>query len=288
MTIEVATVVLVETPTVYQESRIDHGRRMMAFQRPRVTAAASHPLAMMSVPRPHPMHFEDRFVSVYPVLDYIEQRAVPKAAQSTTITYRPSTRLDDPDPESQFHRIDHGLLFRYNQLVAAPAFLAYTFEVPDLCDNPWLEWVHPAPTPESIMYPFRQIYAASPPNQNLIQMFWSSPNLRIELEIDTVARKPPSDLSAFRQVLTSVAPIAPVVIVRVRATQVGYYLGITRNIGDVFDVDTAHFADSGIDFVHGGEGSQFFGWMVIVSPSTTLVTMAPSPLTAANKPRTVY
>lgn len=277
---EYVQVVLVEAQTVYTENRIDHASRLQQFRRPAVVKPGQPMMALM-VPRPSPTLFEDRFVGIYPVLEAFQLYSVPVTAQNFALTYRVSTRLDDPDPEQQFHRVDHGKLFAFIQGKAAPAFLAYTFEIPDLNDNPWLEWV-PAHPPADL-FPFRQIYTKPPVGQPPTLMSWQSPNWKIEAEADSRgAVNHGAIFYPFRQIPV----VQPTFIIRVMAVQVGFYFS-TRNIGDVFDADIQHFADSAVDYIVGQIGDPFFGWMVIVSPLTPLLANSPTPLNTANKPRTV-
>jgi hypothetical protein len=68
-------------------------------------------------------------------------------------------------------------------------------------------------------------------------------------------------------------------VYRVQAVSVGDYGGITRNIGDVFDIySAADFSDSTVDYLAGGEGSPLYGWMIKVSSTQALVANSPTPL----------
>jgi hypothetical protein len=181
---DITTPVLVAEDTTFARERYDHAARILMLQRPQKHLAASAPIWSLLVPRPSPVLFEDRFVSVYPVLEVFSQKGVPPPAQPFSLTFRPSTRLDEPQQEDQFHRVDQTTLFRFILQKSQPInFLGFTFEIPDLCDNPWLEWVHPAPTPESLMYPFRQIYPPSVKPTPINLLYWASPNWRLEAEI---------------------------------------------------------------------------------------------------------
>lgn len=279
--------VLVSEDTIYRESRIDHGARLLLLQRPKVLSANVPYLSRLSVPRPSPTLFEDRFVGVYPVLEGFSPFA--KIAQSITpIVSCVVPVFVSEDTTFLRERIDQGILHRFRSARGVPTFVVfpYTFEVPDLTSDEWVPWVHPAPTPESMLFPFRQIPAKRLPGQPPPLLWYKAPNWKIEAEA-TTPHAPPGDLSGFRSTLTSQAPITPPVIERVKAVQVGQYLNITRNIGDVFDVDVSHFADSVLDYIVGQIGRPFFGWMIVVSPSASLFTSAPTPLNAANLPRTV-
>jgi hypothetical protein len=273
--------ILVNEDTTYVRERIDHGARMLMFQRPRVAAPARPQLFALTVPRPSPSLFEDRFVSVFPVVSVDSQIAVPKAQQSQQISFRPSTRLDDPDPELQFHRVNHGLLFSFIKGLASPAFIAYTFEIPDLNGDPWVEWVPPHPPAD--LFPFRQIYPPASINHSMELLYWRSPNWRIEAEADSRPPNLAAQMFPFRQI----AVFQPIVSERVMATQVGFYQNETRNIGDVFDINIGDFADTAVDYIAGQIGRPLFGWMVVVAGTTPLIANAPTPLTTTNKPRTV-
>lgn len=285
---DISVPVLVEDPTIYRESRIDHASRFFMMNR---TAPApstrSHPLAMLQVPRPPPMLFEDRFVSVYSVLEVgIQTSSPPIHARLLQFVTLPSTRLDDPQQEDQFHRVDHGLLLTAFRGFGTSVVMSFSFDSPDLCDAPWTEYVRP--TAPADLFPFRQIRTVPlPPPQPLpAAIFFAmqpvSPRLEAETDfrvIDHAARVQP-----FRQIYPPPTPAT----LRVMATQVGFYNNITRNIGDVFDVVYLDFASDMTDYLLAVEGAPFFGWMVVVAPSTPLITNAPTPLTTANKPRTVY
>ena len=68
------------------------------------------------------------------------------------VSYRP------PDVEPEYQRVNHQLFFQTVRTYAfAFQFTCYVQDVPDFNDEPWHEWVHPPPTPESLLYPFRQI-----------------------------------------------------------------------------------------------------------------------------------
>lgn len=63
---------------------------------------------------------------------------------------------------------------------------------------------------------------------------------------------------------------------RVQAVAAGFYLGIYRNIGDVFDlVNTADFSDSTASLVPPGNPDYpVYGWMLSVPASTPLFSFA--------------
>jgi hypothetical protein len=86
-------------------------------------------------------------------------------------------------------------------------------------------------------------------------------------------------------------PPSPVPV-RVRATAAGYFEGVYRDIGDVFDIsDTSDFTDSAQSQVPvGNPDYPEYGWMVIVPSSTPLFSFASSGLSSprTSPRRTVY
>lgn len=67
---------------------------------------------------------------------------------------------------------------------------------------------------------------------------------------------------------------------RVQAVSVGQYGGITRNIGDVFDIIwPGQYANYQLDYLNGGEGAPYLGWMMILAnQQTPLQANVPTPL----------
>lgn len=180
MIVDSITPVLVQQDTIYQ--REDHAKRLLVFQRPQIAASAVQPFFMLGVKRPSNDFFLDRFVSVVPVVEAFQQTgAPPNQPYLAYIETRPN-RIDDFPQEDQFRRVNQQALFSFIHGLPSPDFLAYTFTLPDLCDDPWLELVHRPASPEGAIFPFRQIYAAPQVNQILLQMFYKSPNWRIEAE----------------------------------------------------------------------------------------------------------
>jgi hypothetical protein len=89
------------------------------------------------------------------------------------------------------------------------------------------------------------------------------------------------------------APTPPTnVAVRVRATAAGYFEGVYRDIGDVFDIfDTSDFIDSAASEVPvGNPDYPLLGWMLIVPSSTPLFSWASTGLASPHTSprRTVY
>ena len=85
---------------------------------------------------------------------------------------------------------------------------------------------------------------------------------------------------------------------RVQAQAQGFYGGITRNIGDVFDIVDAQVASSAVDYLANPNNVQLQGyevgsgpmpgWMLTVPASTPLSVNAPTPLSASTLPRLVF
>jgi len=270
MLYESTSLVLVNADTSYNEYRIDHYARIALFQRPQHVVAA-RPLAYVVPPRPLPTLFEDRFVGVYPVIEYFATAAVPRPQQPFAITLRPSTRLDDPLSEEQFRRVDHGMLFRFIEGIASPAFGIFETEAPNLCDDPWKEWVHPAPTPETQLYPFRQIYVGPGPRHTFALLWYQSPNWKLEAEPDS---RPPNLAAQFYPFLQQYAPQV-VTLQRVQAVAAGFYNGDYRDIGDVFDVNVLFLSSVGVSFVPPGNPDYpLYGWMQTVPNTTPLFSWA--------------
>jgi len=86
---------------------------------------------------------------------------------------------------------------------------------------------------------------------------------------------------------------------RVQAQARGFYGGISRNIGDVFDlVNVADLASSTVDYLANPNNVQLqgyeagsgpmWGWMMTVPATTPLSMNAPTPLSSATYPRLVF
>jgi hypothetical protein len=286
-------VVLVEDATIYRETRYNHEARLLLNQRPKILASGQPFLAMIPTPAPAYSFFADRFVSVTVDLEVIGANEIPANLRHLSMLIQPSTRLDDPYSEDQFHRVSNVTFFTVQQ-ASAQVLMVTVVEIPDLCDNPWLEWV-PPPTDHAFKFmPFRQIYSSgrAQPFQGNVSIFTRQYQTPIDAEIDAL-RPTKHDIvfAPFRmpQVMNGVPqpfPTGAIVYVRVKAIQVGFYNNQTRNLGDVFDVDTNFLASSIIDYLPTGDYD--YGWMLIVPSSTALQTNAPTPLSSTDIPRTVY
>ena len=130
---------------------------------------------------PPPSLFFDRFVSVYPVQEVFGQ-VTPQTSSPPQPNFLYTTR-SRPRPELfDDHSLETGATnhpFPHVIQIGIGLF-PFTFEVPELNSDPWLEWIHPHPPAD--FYPFRQIYPTLPPQQVMLQMFYKAPNWRIEAE----------------------------------------------------------------------------------------------------------
>ncbi len=292
--------VLVAEDTIYPRERIDHAQRLMMFGRPQVAGQAQN-LIRMALPRPPPTLFEDRFVGVIPVVEAYSQYGPNPPTRQLWFAYLPSTRLDEPNPEDYTRRLDHSLIraFRSSQNVAF--FLPYTFEIPDLCDNPWLEWVHPANDPAPAMLMLRP--DTSPGSQYQPSLvFYQQPRLRVEAEEDAGIHVH-ADASYFALTRQIAAPAPPTPGPWVMAVTEGYYLGVLRPKGDIFKlVNINDLADASVNYDAALDNlpQQLPGWMQVL-PGTpaqlqqvqSLVVPGsnePTPPVSAQvaPPRTVY
>jgi hypothetical protein len=228
---------------------------------------------------PSPTLFADTFAGVYPRIEAYSPQFIQPIVGVRAFAQRPSTRWTEDEPT--FSRFNHQQYFSFGQ-TQVPAFFGYTFDQPDFNDNPWIEWVPQPLSPQARLFPFRQVPQIVI-GQAWHLLFWESVNLRVEAETDF--RVPDTQtLNAFRW--TPI--IQPIVFETVMATQVGFYQNETRNIGDVFIIKVNDFADNTIDYIPQQIGRPLFGWMVVVPTGTPLIANGPTPLTTANKPRTVF
>jgi hypothetical protein len=220
--------------------------------------------------------FEDRFAGAYPILEVISQQAVTAPPQSFAITYRPSTRLSDPDSEDSTRRFNHGQIFSFLiSSVVGAAVYPYEFEIPDLCDAPWLEYVRVPASPDASLFPFRQIKATPPQPPQAHPFFdYRRPNWWYQAEPDFRARNYALDLYPFRQ--QRVTPIPPILQGPwVLATSPGYYAGVKRFIGDIFQLNSLNdFASSTVNF--DGTFSPFSGWMTLIPGNPQTIEQAQS------------
>ena len=134
---------------------------------------------------PPPYHlFQDTFVSVYSVAEvygYVPAIAAPGALSQPYVMFRqPSYR--PPEIEFDIQRFNHQSYFQV-KTGFGPQMVGYVADQPDFCDHPWLEWVHPPASPESAIYPFRQV-PRSIRGQQYNFLFYKAPNWKLEAEPD--------------------------------------------------------------------------------------------------------
>jgi hypothetical protein len=143
--------VLVNEDTLYARSPYPYG----LFWRTAAPVVAL-PAFILQSPRPPPWLFEDRFVSVYGVLEAYQQASQGGAQIPVLSLFVPSYR--PPEIEPDYLRTNQQLLFQIVRPYVLQIYNSgFVVDVPDFNDNPWLEWVHPPASPESAIYPFRQI-----------------------------------------------------------------------------------------------------------------------------------
>ena len=152
-------------------------------------AGGGQPFSLLKNSPPLYSLFQDTFVSVYSVAEvYGPNPTVQPGSTSRPFSAYVQGVRQWIEPEEPFQRFNHQQLFRYRGPYVAQ-MVGYTFEVPDLTDNPWLEWVPQPKSPESAIYPFRQI-PQTVRGQPFNFLFYRSPNWIIESEADSVFRKP--------------------------------------------------------------------------------------------------
>jgi hypothetical protein len=221
-------VVLVEDP--YFPYRSADYSQLLLVGRKKVVSPTKPYLATLTPPRPPWVLFEDSLVSVYPVLEAYSQQAL--TLVNPWSAFYKGVQL--PEPEEDFKRFDHGVYFSLVRRYAAQ-LIGYTFDQPDFCDDPWIEWVHPAPTPESQLFPFRSPGISIRGQQ--FNLFFNQPQpWRIEEEGDFVHRQP--DLGALLLYPhTLVTFIVPNVVGLPQAAAV---ISITSAFFTVGTITTAH------------------------------------------------
>jgi hypothetical protein len=154
---------------------------LLPFRQIPVSQPSGQQLSLLTVPRPKPQLFEDRFVSVYPVIEQYSQIATTSfTPNQPQFIYFYNNR---PRPEFfDDHSLETGQTnhpFPHVIQIGIGLF-PYSFEVADLNSDPWIEWV---PLHQAVnMYPFRQIYPVLPPQQIMLQMFYQPPDWHMEAE----------------------------------------------------------------------------------------------------------
>lgn len=173
--------VFVNEDTIYRESRRDPAA--LLFWRTAATPVAVPWFVWRTTPSPAWL-FQDRFVSVYPVQEGFSTLATPAPSPPAVLRFKPASYVPNAEPE--FFRANHQLFFQTVRTYAfAFQFTGVIVDVPDFNDEPWHEWVHPAPSPELLIYPFRQIPVSFRGQQ--WNLFWNQPlSPRLDPEPDKV------------------------------------------------------------------------------------------------------
>src|SRR6266404_1056289 len=117
---------------------------------------------------------------IYPTAQPVRQITA-VGARPNVLLFRESYRV--PVVEEEYPRTNHQIYFQTVRVYTVTiGFGGFSVDVPDLCDDPWLEQVHRPPNPEAALYPFRQIPRAIRGHQfNLF--FNQPPNPRLEPEL---------------------------------------------------------------------------------------------------------
>jgi hypothetical protein len=151
-----------------------------------VQVVGATPLAYLSIKTPPWEFYRDPFTSVYSVVEFYSQ-ATQVVPSGPFVIFNPATKRLAP-PEEDLRRFDHQQYFQISRHYTAQ-IIGYTVEVPDFNDHPWIEWVHPAPSPESALLPFRRQIVPANPYQ--IPIMWGQPKpWPVTEELDSVFRKP--------------------------------------------------------------------------------------------------
>jgi hypothetical protein len=236
------------------------------FRQVTVSTPVGQPFLGLYPKRPPPQLFFDTFASVYTVLE--------RYGQLGTTTFTPNQpqfiyfwqnkpsfdffvdrSLDTGQTNHPFpHVIQIGI-----------GLFPYSFEVPDLNDNPWLEQVHRPPNPEALLFPFRQI-----PQFIIGQPFnltwWKGKNWDIEAE--PIWRVPDtSTLNQFRWREIFVPPVIVIPAIRTRSAW-------TADSGLV-TADSINFTCDGADLVNNGSVTIKEGGGLAYSVSVPLFVQFP-------------
>lgn len=178
------------------------------FRQINVQQPAGQSLFFLTPKRPPPEFFFDRFASVYSVTEIDSQTEASFVNSSQPyLAYAQAKRPGNAFFED--HSLETGQTNHpYPHVTKIEIGLfPYSFEVPDLNDNPWLELVHRPPNPEAAIYPFRQIYQTVP-GQPYSLIAWRSRNWPLEPE--PIWRVPDTTtLNSFRQITVVPPPPLP-------------------------------------------------------------------------------
>lgn len=219
---------------LYARSRIDHAARIEMFGRPPRTGTSSPMLLRQGQSRFQWELHDPQFQGAIPVLEKYGTAIKPNPGQPIFVLSVPVASnneerdLCDIDPELSTKRLNFSDYFRFVvHLTGQTAVAGFSEEVLDLCDDPWLEWVHPAQNFASAFQPYRQYFQPQPPWQ-WQQTYWTS-NWRIPYaqaetaDTDTVNRA--VSPNAFRGVAGQTFPSGPFPAVRVDIFQIEPTLG---------------------------------------------------------------
>lgn len=171
--------VLVNEDTIYARSPYPNA---LLFWR---TAAPVVPLPQFILRGTAPPAFlhDDYSFRIYPPAQQFRQLSA-VGARPNILLFRDSYRA--PVVEDEYPRTNHQLYFQTKRTyVLTLGFGGFSIEVPDFCDEPWLEQVHRPPNPETALYPFRQIPRQIRGNQFNI-FFNQPPSPRLDPEPDTL------------------------------------------------------------------------------------------------------
>lgn len=200
------TVTLVSEDVIYERSRKQHA--LLFYNRAAPPAPTATPLALLTpVPRNWALH-ESKFAGVVPVQEaYSLQYVTPGSTQAPPAIFAKATPRP-PDVEPEYFRADHSRYFSIVRRYVAQ-LVGYTFEVHDLNQPIWIDWVHPGQNAESAMFPFRQI-----PNQIVGQqfnLFYNQPKLPWDYECFTEPNPyVPTRYDIFFFPLPAVIPVVPI------------------------------------------------------------------------------
>ena len=263
--------VLVREDTVYRESRPDpNGARLLLLNRQPASAPPAAPFLAYQSRRAPPQLFEDRFVSVYAVIEAYQQAAM-QVVPSMSLLLWPVAK-PPPEPEFETRRADHSLLFRFRGVYVAQLVGDVVYQ-PDFCDDPWLEQVHRPANPEVALFPFRQIPQFIRGQQ--FNLFFNQPKpWYVDSEADPVTSRAYrfTLLDYYRPQVYTPPPAG----FRVIAVSRGYYNGSWRDPGDVFDLlSAADYSSSAVSQVPVGNALYpLYGWMQQVPETTPLYSYA--------------
>lgn len=217
---------LVEDPDeLYQRSRFDFATaRIQQFQRPAKTGV-KHSAVLLYAGTQSRMQWElhdPQFVAALPTLEGYGQLIKPAPGQPLFALSLPPTNAQaardqcDIDPETtSTKRLDHGLYFRFIVNLKGQVDIGgFQEDLLDLCDEPWLEPIHPPRDHAASLQPFRYYRQALIPWQWTV-VNYKAPTWRVEAEEDSAQsrRDFARDLAPFRQVYPTLLGPFPAVTV---------------------------------------------------------------------------